>query len=224
VILDGNDKFKPAGLAWRSSEMFIVSTVAVGIFSDTFLHSIIVPILPFVLHDHVHVPPAKVQGTVDGLLAAYAVARVVISPFAGALADRTKSRQLPYLFGLISLILSTVMLYTGRTVLVVIILSFARGASCAIVLCVGLAMCIDTVGPNRLGVTTGRVSLQAFSTLCVPKQCTYSRPEIFSFVSVGDLCAPVVGGILYEKAGYEVVAAVTLSTISVDLLMRLLVI
>lgn len=65
---------KPAGLKWRSNTLFIVSTVAVGLFSDLFLYGLIVPVLPFVLQDRVGVPKDQIQSHVSGLLAAYAAA------------------------------------------------------------------------------------------------------------------------------------------------------
>ena len=86
---------KPIGLEWRSNTLFIVATVGVGLFTDLFLYGLIVPILPSILEDKVGVPDSQVQGNVSGLLAAYAAASVVTSPFAGILADRLSSRQAP---------------------------------------------------------------------------------------------------------------------------------
>lgn len=65
---------KPAGLKWRSNTLFIVSTVAVGLFSDLFLYGLIVPVLPFVLQDRIGVPKDQIQSHVSGMLAAYAAA------------------------------------------------------------------------------------------------------------------------------------------------------
>lgn len=48
--------------------------------------------------------------------------------------------------------------------------------------------------------------------------------QIFSFISVGELFAPVIGGTLYEKAGYLAVAGVAIGILVVDFIMRLMVI
>lgn len=52
----------------------------------------------------------------------------------------------------------------------------------------------------------------------------YLRRQIFSFISVGPLLAPVVGGILYDKTGYAGVFGAGAALLVVDFIMRLLVI
>ena len=48
--------------------------------------------------------------------------------------------------------------------------------------------------------------------------------QIFSFISVGELAAPVLGGVLYKKTGYAGVFGVGSGILAVDFIMRLLVI
>lgn len=47
---------------------------------------------------------------------------------------------------------------------------------------------------------------------------------MFSFISVGGLAAPTLGGVLYEKTGYEGVFAIGASILVIDFLMRIMVI
>jgi len=68
---------------------------------------------------------------------------------------------------------------------------------------VGLAMVLDTVGPDDLGKTIG---------------------SIFSFISVGELAAPVLGGVLYKKTGYAGVFGIAAALLVVDFAMRIVVI
>ena len=82
-------------------------------------------------------------------------------------------------------------------------LIYGTGVSAAFVWTVGLAMVLDTVGPGRLGTVIG---------------------TIFSFISVGELAAPVLGGVLYDKTGYAGVFGVGAAMLAVDFLMRILVI
>jgi MFS family permease len=107
---------KPFGLDWRSNTLFIVTTVGIGLFTDLFLYGLVVPILPSILRDKVGVPDGDIQGDVSGLLAAYAAASVITSPFAGILADRLSSRQAPFLVGLLALLMATVLLFVGTTI------------------------------------------------------------------------------------------------------------
>lgn len=148
---------RPWGLAWRSSTLFIVSTVGIGLFTDLFLYGLVVPILPFILQDRVHMPQEQIQSNVSGLLAAYAAASVVFSPLAGILADRLPTRQLPFLLGLVALLLSTLLLLLGRTIAVLAMARIFQGISAAVVWTIGLALTLDTVGSENLGKTIGSV-------------------------------------------------------------------
>lgn len=150
---------KPAGIKWRSNTYFIIGTVAIGLFTDLFLYGLIVPILPFMLQDKVGVPKDQLQSHVDGLLAAYAGSSVIFSPIAGILADKVSTRQAPFLLGLTSLLLATILLFLGTTVPVLALARVLQGISAAVVWTIGLALCLETVGPDNLGKTIGSVRL-----------------------------------------------------------------
>lgn len=193
----------PYGLRWRSSTLFIVATVGIGLFTDLFLYGLIVPVLPFLLRDRVDLPQDQVQSYVSGLLAAYAGASVLFSLPAGWVADRTNARQTPFLTGLVALLAATIMLALGQSIPILVMARILQGTSAAVVWTVGLAMILDTVGPENLGKVIG---------------------SIFSFISVGELAAPVLGGVLYSKTGYAGVFGVGAGMLGLDFLMRVLVI
>lgn len=151
---------KPIGLRWRSSTLFIVATVAIGLFTDLFLYGLIVPVLPFLLRNRIDLPQDQVQSYVSGLLAAYAGASVLFSLPAGILADKVKTRQAPFLSGLAALLAATVLLAFGQSIPVLVIARVLQGTSAAFVWTVGLAMVLDTVGPDRLGTTIGSVGFE----------------------------------------------------------------
>lgn len=194
---------KPAGLKWRSNTLFIVGTVAVGLFTELFLYSLVVPVLPFMLQDRVGIPEDQVQSYVSGLLTAYAAASVISSPFAGIMADRLSTRQAPFLVGVFIMFLATAGLFVGRTIPVLVVARALQGVAGAFVWTIGLALCLETVGPENLGKTIG---------------------SIFSFISVGSLAAPVVGGVLYDKAGYAGVFGAGFAVLAVDFICRAVVI
>jgi hypothetical protein len=157
VQLSQDYSVKPAGLRWRSNTIFIISTVAVGLFTDLFLYGLIVPVLPFMLRQRVGLPEDQIQSHVSGLLAAYAGASVLGSPLAGYLADKVSTRQSPFLGGLLALLLATILLFVGRSVAVLTIARVFQGVSAAMVWTIGLALCLETVGPENLGKTIGSV-------------------------------------------------------------------
>ena len=190
---------RPPLLEYRSKTLFIIATVAIGLFTDLFLYGLIVPVLPFLLQERVSIPQDQIQSYVSGLLAAYAGASVLFSIPAGWIADRTSARQTPFLAGLAALLAATVLLAFGRSIPVLVVARILQGTSAAVVWTVGLAMVLDTVGPENLGKVIG---------------------SIFSFISVGELLAPVLGGVLYDRTGYAGVFGVGAGILAVDFLMR----
>ena len=48
--------------------------------------------------------------------------------------------------------------------------------------------------------------------------------QIFSFISIGELAAPVLGGVVYKKAGYIGVFGISFGILAIDFIMRLLLI
>lgn len=150
-------KSKPRGLQWRSNTFFIVCTVAIAMFTDLFLYGLVVPILPFLLKQRIHIPRNQTQSKVSILLAVYAVASVIFSPIAGVIADKVPARQLPFLVGLVAMLTSTIIFALGHSMAVLIVGRIFQGISAATVWTVGLALVIDTVGPDNLGKTIGSV-------------------------------------------------------------------
>ena len=154
---NGKSDTPPIGLQWRSNTFFIIATVAIGLFTDLFLYGLIVPVLPFMLQKRVNLPQDQVQSYVSGLLAAYAGASVIFSIPAGWIADRTNARQTPFLCGLVALLGATVLLALGKSIAVLVVARILQGTSGAVVWTVGLAMVLDTVGPENLGKVIGSV-------------------------------------------------------------------
>ncbi|KAL1875929.1 hypothetical protein VTK73DRAFT_9713 [Phialemonium thermophilum] len=189
----------PRYLKFRSSSAFIIITVCLAIFTDILFYGLIVPVIPFSLTDRVGVPEDSVQRWTAILLACYNVTLFLGSPLAGIYADRTASRRLPFLLGLLALAGSTLLLCLGRSVAVLIIGRLLQGLSAAIVWSVGLALLVDTVGRN-VGYAMGWVTIA---------------------MSAGLLISPVIGGAVYAAAGYYAVFYVAFGVIFCDIVLRL---
>lgn len=158
---------RPYGLEWRSNTLFICATVGMALFTDLFLYGLVVPILPSILRDKVGVPHEEIQTDVSGLLTAFASASVITSPFAGILADKMSSRQAPFLIGLTALLLATTLLFVGTTLPALTIARICQGISGGFVWTIGLALCLETVGPKNLGKTIGSVSERGLMYSCI---------------------------------------------------------
>jgi MFS family permease len=193
----------PYLLKWRSSRAFILLTICIAVFTDTFLYGIIVPVIPFALSTRIGVAKASIQSWTSISLACYGAALLVCSPITGFYADRSSSRRLPLLVGLLALAGATLMLCLAQTVSLLLIARILQGCSAALVWTVGLALLVDTVGQKDIGKALGYTSIS---------------------MSVSILGAPVLGGVVYEKAGYYAVYYMAFGIVALDILLRLLLI
>jgi len=153
--------------SWRSHPRFIILTIATGQFSDLFLFSMRVPLLPYLIRSHLpQVPEAEVQSRVATLLASFGLALLAVAVPAGWLADlHEKWRGRLYLGGLAALFWATVTFYTSREFGMMVGSRVLNGASAAVLYAAGFAMVADAVGPGDLGKAFGTVSL-FFSSCC----------------------------------------------------------
>ncbi|KAK4494461.1 hypothetical protein PRZ48_014759 [Zasmidium cellare] len=174
-----------------------------GLFSDLFLYSLIIPVVPFMLEDDLNLQPSEIQRYTSAMLAVYAGSNIVCCPVAGVLADRLSTRRAPFLLALCCLASGTIMLFLGKSIAILMLARVLQGVSTAFVWTIGLAMCIETVGIQSMGKTMGTIT---------------------SVIAVGSLSAPFIGGILYQRTGLAGVMSVAIAVIAFDFTLRLLVI
>ncbi|KAH7357555.1 MFS transporter-like protein [Pyrenochaeta sp. MPI-SDFR-AT-0127] len=191
----------PFMLKVRSSDGFIIGTIALAVFTDMFLYGVIVPVIPFAIQARSHVESDRVQYWVSVLVAIYGASLLAFSPICGWLADRGTSRRSPLLLGLFALLGSTVLLNVGNSTGILIVGRILQGASAAVVWVVGLALLADTVPQERLATATGWLSLG---------------------MSLGILLSPLLGGVVYDNAGYNAVFGMAYGLIGLDIILRLL--
>ncbi|MCJ1295433.1 hypothetical protein MMC34_006996 [Xylographa carneopallida] len=163
----------------------------------------IVPVVPFALSTRAGIPEDDVQHWVSILLAVYGGALLIASPFCGWLADKSPNRRLPLLIGLLTLGGATAMLCVGSSIGVLVAGRLLQGLSAAIVWTVGLALLVDTVGQTGVAQTMG---------------------SVFLAMSLAFLVAPLLGGVVYARAGYDAVFYIAFGVIVLDVSLRLLLI
>ncbi|KAI4140336.1 MAG: hypothetical protein L6R39_005843, partial [Caloplaca ligustica] len=181
----------------RSSDGFIVFVVGVAVFTDMMLYGLVVPILPYALSDRVGIPQEDVQKWNSILLGSFGGALTIGS------CDRVRSRQTPFLFGLIALFSSTLALSLTHSITILLLTRIFQGLSAAAVYTVGYAILFDVVGSEKIGQAMGFVGM-----------CQ----------SFGLLVGPAVGGLLYEWGGYFNTFIPAFVLIAVEIALRALVI
>ena len=102
--------------------------------------------------------------------------------------------------GLFALAGATVMLCIGSSIGTLVAGRLLQGLSAATVWTVGLALLADTIGQQGIGQAMGYVSIS---------------------ISLGYLIAPMLGGVVYQKAGYYSVYYIAFALIVVDIFLRL---
>ncbi|ORY82070.1 major facilitator superfamily domain-containing protein [Protomyces lactucae-debilis] len=194
---------KPFLFALRSNEKFIIFTCSIAVFTDLALYGILVPVLPFALETRYSIAADSVQLKVSGSLAAYAAGLLAFCGPVGWLSDKTSSRRPLFLLGLIALVAATLMLMLSRSFALLIAARILQGASAAVVWVVCLALLVDTVGHERIGQTMGIVSISLALALGI---------------------SPLIGGALYEAAGYYSVYYFSFGLLALDIFLRLVMI
>ncbi|KAG9947027.1 MFS general substrate transporter, partial [Aureobasidium melanogenum] len=199
--LTGTDTTPPAFLEIRSSNWLIISTVAAAVFTDVFLYGIIVPVLPFALSGRAGIAEDNVQSMISVLLAVYGGALLIGAPSCGWVADRFESRRWSFMVGLLALAGSTIFLVVGNSLALIVVGRILQGLSAAVVWVVGLALLQDTVGSESIGQAMGYVGIA---------------------MSLAYLLGPLLGGIVFERAGYYAVFAMAFALLGIDAILRLL--
>lgn len=187
----------------RGSTTFIVFTISLAVFTDIFLYGVIVPVIPFAFTQRMGLQKDQVQSSVSKSLAVYSVGLVVGSVTFGYLCDKMKNRRFSMLTGLFILIAATIILCVTPSVALFMVGRVIQGLSAAVVWTVGLAVIADTAKPNQVAY------LMAFPGIGM---------------NLGIFCGPLVGGIVYDKAGYYPVFYVCFGILVVDVILRLLMI
>lgn len=121
----------------------------------------------------------------------------------GWLADRLSSRRVPLLVGLLALGGATIILNLGSSIAVLIVGRILQGLSAAVVWVVGLALLADSIESKEVNKMMG---------------------HMFFGLTMGYLLGPLLGGVVFAKAGYDWVFGMAYILIGVDVAMRLLIV
>ncbi|KAG9230850.1 major facilitator superfamily domain-containing protein [Amylocarpus encephaloides] len=191
---------KPWLLEYRSSDRFILATVCVAIFTDAFLYGVVVPVLPFSLRERSGVLEGEVQWWTSFIFAIFGAAIIIGSPICGWIADRTSDRSVTYFAGLFILAAATLLFGLAKAAWLLVLSRLFQGLSAAVVYTVGLALLVDTVGRENIGQWMGTA---------------------LSCSSIGLIISPLLGGIVYQRAGYMAVFGMALGLIVVDIVLRM---
>ncbi|KAF3026185.1 hypothetical protein E8E15_008528 [Penicillium rubens] len=104
----------------RASGGFVLVAMCLSTFTDNFVYSMVIPILPYLLMNNI-TSSDEIQQWTSILLAAYGAALLVASPLVGLISDRIQSRKSPLIFGYIAIAVSTSVFLFGHSPALLII-------------------------------------------------------------------------------------------------------
>ncbi|TQW00358.1 MFS amine transporter [Cordyceps javanica] len=121
----------------------------------------------------------------------------------GWMADRYQNRRIPMLVGLLWLLAATLLLCLSSNIAMLLIARILQGLSAAMTWSVGLALLIDSVDKRHVGRAAGWTS---------------------TALTLGILLGPLIGGIVYDRAGNYAVFGICFGLIGIDIVLRLMII
>jgi MFS transporter, DHA1 family, solute carrier family 18 (vesicular amine transporter), member 1/2 len=168
--------------------------IALAVFIDMLLYSLVVPIVPLYVSEF-----GASQSTIGLLISCYAVSFIIATPILGVISDKFGRRR-PMLWGMVVLIISTLMFAFANSILLLIIARLMQGIAAAATWTAGLALITDLYPAKKRGKALGTV---------------------ITFMSVGTLLGAPVGGLLYEWGGYKLPFLIAASIALLDGLARM---
>lgn len=121
----------------------------------------------------------------------------------GYVVDRSRKRQLPFLAGILILAGAMAIFTTAQSTTVFVVGRVVQGIASAMVDVAGLALLRDRIGQDQLGEALGY-----FGTASM----------------IGLIGSPFLGGLLYQERGFYAVCALGFAVITVDSILRLVVV
>lgn len=119
------------------------------------------------------------------------------------MADRSSSRRFPLLLGLLALSGATVLLYIGSSLPLLVTGRALQGMAAAMVRTAGISLLVDTMGQAELGQALGLAA---------------------ATMEAAVLLGPLLGGLIFDFAGYHAVFAVSFTLLGLDIMLRLVMI
>ncbi|KAB8202371.1 major facilitator superfamily domain-containing protein [Aspergillus parasiticus] len=198
-LLDGTERIEHLTLvAGFVSRVFVTLVVCVAIFTDIFLYGLIVPVLPFALKVRMGLPEDDIQLWASAFLAIYGGSIFLGSLLFGWIGDHTKTRKGPFLLGLIVVGGATLLTALTTSLPLLLLARVLQGLSTSSVFTIGYCLLLDTVGSEHIGSALGFTSMS---------------------LSLGLFAGPIIGGFIYDIAGYVAVFSPAFALIIIEIIL-----
>ncbi|KAL8828561.1 MAG: hypothetical protein Q9191_002514, partial [Dirinaria sp. TL-2023a] len=144
-----------------------------------------------------------VQSWITILFVVFGCFMVLGAPVAGWVTQHSPLRQVPLVVGLMAALAATLLFMLAKATYILVIARCLQGISAGVVYTTVLALLVESVERDEVGSWIGFA---------------------LSGVNLGVLVAPVLAGVIYQKAGYYAVFSICLAIIAIDLIAAVLLI
>ncbi|CEJ62612.1 hypothetical protein PMG11_11109 [Penicillium brasilianum] len=198
-----DDVKRPWGYRWRSSKIFILSTVTIALFAETFLYGFVVPVLSYMIEVRLQIDRSQTQRLTTALLSIHGFVSLISAPLIGHYAEMSPNRKTPLLMSLGACLAGTILVAYTPSLWALFLGRILQGVAGSAAWIVGLATLADHVASDNMGSTIGLA---------------------MSIVGAGTLGGPMAGGALLELVGYWPMWTVPLAVLLLDVAARLIII
>ncbi|KAJ5644424.1 Major facilitator superfamily domain general substrate transporter [Penicillium longicatenatum] len=200
---DNQENLTVVGYRWRSAKWFILSTIAIALFAETFLYGFLVPILGYMIQNRLHIDPSQTQKLTSTILGLHGALAVLSGPIIGHFADECRNKKGALLWSLGFCIIGTGIVAGARSVPLLLIGRAMQGIAGSAVWIVGFATVGETVSPDNMGSAMGLM---------------------MSFANSGTVSGPALSGLLLEATSYWITWSIPVIVLTIDLLARVIMI
>lgn len=191
---------RPKNGTWRSSKALLLFTAILGLFTENFLYGFVVPILPYMIEERLHLDPSNTQRLTTELLVILGLVSIPSALIIGHFADKTASRKVPFLISLVGCTIGTLLVALTPSLWMVYLGRILQGISGTGAWIVGFAMITDAAEAKNTGKALG------FSG---------------SFITAGIITGPAIAGVLLDFLGYWPAWSVPLTLLVICFIARL---
>lgn len=196
------DDPKPSGYGFRSSRFFIISSMYIALFAETFLFGFIVPILGYMLEDRLNLDSSHTQSLTTALLTIHGFVSLISGPIIAHFADKTPSKKITLLFALTGCLIGTILVACTPSLWALFLGRIIQGVAGSATWVIGLATITDITTKDKMGQVMGTAR---------------------SFASTGVVGGPMVAGVLLELFGYWPAWSVPMAVLVFDMVARLMI-
>ncbi|KAJ5523187.1 hypothetical protein N7513_012731, partial [Penicillium frequentans] len=189
------------GQSWRSSTWFTITAMVAALFTDTFLASFIVPILPYMLEARIGLDPSRTQRTISWLLAENAAVDVIVRIPLAHFADKSTSTRGWLLSALGIIMINTAATAAGLYLPVLFITQSVQAVASSIMWVAGYTTVAKVTSLENTAKTYALISMAS---------------------CLGYSTGPMVSGTLLQLKGYWVAWTSAFVLLGIDMAFRLL--